>query len=372
MSVTSIQPPHKAEAWKFTPKVLLTKAKFLTPANSSVEDSKNANIALGPTPSQFQTLSFSELEEEGYVSLKETKITEPDNSNTKRAVLDQTIQNLYGNNPSLEVTVLKTLPGTLWISPQESLRSLSFIIPKNVEQSICLLEAKSEEKTSSGFLFHFDVAESASLELGMALNIERPSLSKVIIEAHGKSEVNTFTLLSGDVDYKRVEVNLFQNGKESNVSLNGLCFTKNTSVLEYQSNAFHLNKNQNTTQIFKTICSDKGKVIFGGRIHLTEGTTGAAVEQLNNNLIIGAKASVDTQPELNIYHDDVKASHGATTSTIDDNHLFYFASRGFSLKQSKKMLLEAFCKSAFDNLSNKGLIEYFSDALTVELENVES
>ncbi len=367
----NITPHQKSEAWKFSPKVLLSKKTFVKPVKVSLEEALNTKVAIGPSANQFEALSLLDLKDDGYIEVSHSTQTALIDSNTKRASLDYTLVDLYNEIPSIKIDLLKPLPSTLWISPSSNLRVAEINLAENSNQTICIFEADSPKTDAEGFSFNFNVSKGATLELGVSANTANSTFSSISINTEEKSEAHVFSLLSGEIDYKRIEVNIYQKGKDSEVSLNGLCFTNNTSNLELHSNIFHLNNDQHTTQIYKTICSNKGKAIFGGRIHLTEQASGATVEQLNNNLLVGKKSSVDTQPELNIYQDNVKASHGATTSTVDDDHLFYFASRGFKPEQSKRMLLEAFCKASFSNIKNKGLIEYFSDALLKELQNVE-
>ncbi len=365
-----ITPKEKAEAWKFSPKSAFSKNLFKKPLRIKLNEVKNTKLALGPSAQQFQILSLSELEEEGYLKIKILDQSIITNEYTKRALVDSTISNLFNGLKTLSLTLLKPLPSTLWISPNENLKLVDFNLAPLVKQSICLFEADIEKKYSEGFLFNFNVCKEAHLEIGICTNTSSATFSRVNIETKESAKVDAFTLLTGNIDYKRLEVNVYQSGHESEVSLNGICFAKNTSTLEFYSNIFHLNKNQNTTQIYKTLCSQKGKAVFGGRIHLTEEASGAFVRQLNNNLLLDKNSSVDTQPELNIHQDNVKASHGATTITVNDDHLFYFASRGLKADQSKQMLFKAFCKSSFSNLKNNSLINFFTDTLNKELEHV--
>ncbi len=365
-----VTPKTKAEAWKFSPKSAFSKNFFKKPLQIKLDEAKNIKLALGPSAQQFQTLSLSELEEAGYINIKILDQSIINNKYTKRTLIDSTIFDLFNGLKTLSLTLLKPLPSTLWVSSNQNLRLIDFNLAPSVKQTICLFEADIKKKHSEGFLFNFNVSKKAHLEIGICANTLNTTFSRINIKTQDKAKAHAFTLLAGNVNYKRLEVNIYQKGCESEVSLNGICFVKNTSVLDFYSNILHLNKNQNTTQIYKTICSEEGKALFGGRIHLTEEASGALVKQLNNNLLLDKKSSVDTQPELNIYQDNVKASHGATTITINDEHLFYFASRGLRVDESKRMLFKAFCKSSFSNLKNNGLINFFTDALNRELKYV--
>lgn len=374
--LTKITPAPKAEEWRFVPKGLLSGLEFGKPPQLTLESFKNSRVAIGPTSRQFEAMSFADLEAEGYLTLNETPQTKFVDENTKRAVLDYTTHSLSKGLNTFKITFLKNLPSNLWMSPS-TLRLADFHLTNGVQINACVFEADVatelliEKKPAAGFLLKFTLDNDCKLELGLCLNSTGSSFSQVNIETADQAEAHIFSLLSGQTQYKRLEVNFFQKGIESKISVQGLCFAKNQSTLDFHSNVFHLNKNQETTQLYKSICLNKSKSIFRGRVHLTEGAAGANVSQLNNSLLLDKKSSVDTQPELNIYQDDVKATHGATTSSIDSDHLFYFSSRGFKPEQSKKMLITAFCQSSLSNLKNPGLKSYFTDALYKELKNVD-
>ncbi len=365
--LVKVCPTPKSEEWKFIPKGIFTDFSFNKPKSLSLKDFKGCKIAVGPTTQQFEAVSLGELEEEGYVSIKETSLKKNTSEHTKRAVLDDTTFELFKDSSTFEIEFLKSPPSNIWISTQ-SLRLANISLKNNVSLNACIFETTHETQSAEGFFMNFKLDEGCHLELGLCLNASNPSLSQINIQTAENSEVDFFSFLSGNVTYKRLEVNFFNQGKSSKTSAQGLCFAKKNSILDFHSNIFHLNKDQETKQIYKSICTDKSKSIFRGRVHLTEASAGANVDQLNNSLLLEKTASVDSQPELNIYQCDVKATHGATTSSIDDEHLFYFSSRGFKPEQSKKLLIKAFCKSSFSNLKNPGMKAYFSKALDKELQ----
>lgn len=365
----------KAEAWKFSPKNIINglDLDLKNMKESSIEKTLETKVAAGPLEHQIHALSLKELEEQKIISVSEKQTsTFFEDKNTKRAQLDRNLEGVFKNKKTTVIKILKSPPTALWINPYIFQTNLEFDVPENTDLNILFFEPDTQASpTAANYMCAFKLADSASLDLGFNHSSAAKSFSSVNISMHEKSEANVYTLLSGESDYKRFELNIFKHGKNAHCSLNGLSSSSDKNIFDYHSNVFHLNRDQKTNQNFKTICRDHSKSIFSGRIHLTETASGAAVDQINNNLILGAKSSVDTQPELNIYQDNVKASHGATTSTLDESHLFYFSSRGFPVEQSRRLLLEAFCKSTCDNLKNTGLKQYFIDAISRELENVQ-
>jgi Fe-S cluster assembly scaffold protein SufB len=363
-----VTPPQKSEAWKFSPKPLVSKMDFLKPEDLKIEKVRSCLVALGPHSHQFESVTLGELEEDGYIEIEWSSFESHSSRVTERASLDQTVRNLFPMDFA-KIKVNRSLPSNLWITPLAHARCLQISLADGVHQSIVLFESDVSKSHAEGFLYPISIGKGSSLELGVAMNSETSSFSKINVDLSAESKFDCFSMLSGSATYKRLEVLVNQNSKNSSCTLNGICFAKSNSQLEFHSNIFHLSQDQTTVQNYKTLSNDKAKSIFGGRVHLTESASGAAVEQLNNNLLLSNKASVDSQPELNIYQDDVKASHGATTSSIDEDHLFYFASRGFKPDQSKRLLLEAFCKSTLDNLNDPGIKKHFQNLILEELHN---
>ena len=364
---------QKAEAWKFSPKNIIQNIELQTSKEISFETTLETKIAAGPLEHQIQALSLKELEEQNIISVSEKESSFFfEDKNTERARLDRSLEEVFKNKKTTLVKFLKSPPTAFWINPYLFNANLEFDVPANINLSVLFFEPDTQSSSvASNYMCSFTLGESSSLEAGFNHSSAVNSFSSVNVAMHEKSNANLYTFLSGDSDYKRFELNIFKHGKTAHCSLNGLSSSSDKNIFDYHSNVFHLNADQETSQNFKIICRDSSKSIFSGRIHLTEKASGAQVDQLNNNLILGEKSSVDTQPELNIYQDNVKASHGATTSTLDESHLFYFSSRGFPIEQSRRLLLEAFCKSTCDNLKDNGLKQYFVDAISQELENVQ-
>ncbi len=95
-------------------------------------------------------------------------------------------------------------------------------------------------------------------------------------------------------------------------------------------------------QLHKTIVSDKGRAVFNGLINVAPLALKTDGQMTNNNLLLGRLAEVDTKPQLEIYADDVKCSHGATVGRIDEEQLFYLRSRGIEQQAAQQMILYAF------------------------------
>ena len=92
-------------------------------------------------------------------------------------------------------------------------------------------------------------------------------------------------------------------------------------------------------------------MILAARIHVLSGASKTVSETNLNNLLLSNTATIDAQPELEIYADDVKCSHGATVGDLDEDSLFYLISRGIDMQQARSMLMQAFFQGLIDQLN---------------------
>jgi Fe-S cluster assembly protein SufD len=103
-----------------------------------------------------------------------------------------------------------------------------------------------------------------------------------------------------------------------------------------------------SNQLFKSVLNDASRSSFEGKILVRQAAQKTEAFQLNNNLLLSDKAKADSKPNLEIFADDVKASHGATVGQLDDEQLFYLRTRGYPEQAAKNLLVYAFCKEVFD------------------------
>ncbi len=110
-------------------------------------------------------------------------------------------------------------------------------------------------------------------------------------------------------------------------------------------------------QLVKTLLDDQSIASFEGKILVDSIAQQTNAYQLNHNCLLSDDASAYSKPNLEIFADDVKASHGSTTGQIDKDQLFYLRSRGLEEKLAKKLLLKAFCTEVLDEISHEAMKE---------------
>lgn len=131
-------------------------------------------------------------------------------------------------------------------------------------------------------------------------------------------------------------------GENSDLRINSLAMPVNNEVCDSRTWLDHQVGYCNSRQLHKTIVNYKGRAVFNGLINVAKHAIKTDGQMTNNNLLLGRLSEVDTKPQLEIYADDVKCSHGATIGRIDDEQLFYLRSRGISGQAAQHMILYAF------------------------------
>jgi Fe-S cluster assembly protein SufD len=109
---------------------------------------------------------------------------------------------------------------------------------------------------------------------------------------------------------------------------------------------------------YKGIAGDQGRIIFNGRIHILPGASQTSANLSNKNLLLSQGAEIDSKPELEIYNDDVKCSHGTTIGKLDPDMRFYMQSRGIDATAAQRMLSMGFIQQQIDALSDEPLANW--------------
>ncbi|VED49199.1 Iron-sulfur cluster assembly protein SufD [Raoultella terrigena] len=160
-------------------------------------------------------------------------------------------------------------------------------------------------------------------------------------------------LLGGAVLRQNTSVQL--RGENSNLRINSLAMPVKNEVCDSRTWLNHDVGYCNSRQLHKTIVNDKGRAVFNGLINVAPNAIKTDGQMTNNNLLLGRLSEVDTKPQLEIYADDVKCSHGATIGRIDDEQLFYLRSRGITQQAAQHMILYAFAAELTEAIGDVAL-----------------
>nr|WP_113866326.1 Fe-S cluster assembly protein SufD [Brenneria salicis]NMN91927.1 Fe-S cluster assembly protein SufD [Brenneria salicis ATCC 15712 = DSM 30166]RBP62852.1 iron-regulated ABC transporter permease protein SufD [Brenneria salicis ATCC 15712 = DSM 30166]RLM30723.1 FeS cluster assembly protein SufD [Brenneria salicis ATCC 15712 = DSM 30166] len=145
------------------------------------------------------------------------------------------------------------------------------------------------------------------------------------------------------------------NGEGTNLVINSLILPVGSEVCDTRTYLEHNQGHGESRQLHKTIVSDRAKAVFNGMIKVAPHALKTDGQMTNNNLLLGRLAEVDTKPQLEIYADDVKCSHGATIGRMDEEQLFYLRSRGITQQDAQQMIIFAFAAELTEAIEDESL-----------------
>jgi Fe-S cluster assembly protein SufD len=150
--------------------------------------------------------------------------------------------------------------------------------------------------------------------------------------------------------------------------MNGVYIPMDTQHMDHHTVIDHTKPNCNSHELYKGILLDASRGVFSGRIIVREDAQKTDARQSNNNLLLSDNAQIDTKPQLKIWADDVKCTHGATIGRIDDDALFYLRSRGIPEQQAKNLLSYAFASELLAHIQLPALRDHLDQAIHSRLE----
>ncbi|MEA5004944.1 MAG: SufD family Fe-S cluster assembly protein [Rikenellaceae bacterium] len=207
-------------------------------------------------------------------------------------------------------------------------------------------------------------------ESDISINLSEGSRANIVImqnEHNGSSHKMNFNIKQAKDSYLRMNiislhgaklenfVNTALEGEGAVCELNGLYLVDGKQEITTSVNMMHLVPRCHSSQLFKGILDNESKAVFSGLINVAKDAQKTEAYQANHNLLLSRKAKVYTQPQLEIYADDVKCSHGATSGRLDELALFYMRSRGIGLHEAKLLQQLAFVYDVLEKINNETL-----------------
>jgi Fe-S cluster assembly protein SufD len=150
--------------------------------------------------------------------------------------------------------------------------------------------------------------------------------------------------------------------------LNGLYLTRGEQLADHHMVVEHAQPHCNSHEYFNGILDDRSRGVFHGRILVRPGAQKTDAKQTNKNLLLSEDATVDTKPQLEIYADDVKCTHGATIGQLNDDSIFYLRARGIGSETARRMLVHAFAGEIIERIRHAPAREELDQAVWDRLE----
>jgi len=153
------------------------------------------------------------------------------------------------------------------------------------------------------------------------------------------------------------------HGRGAKTSINGAYLLDGNRHVDNHTMVDHIAPGGVSDQYYRGVAGGSGRAVFNTAVFVHPGADETEATQSNANILLSARAEVDTKPELEIYADEVIASHGATVGQLDEQAVFYLRSRGLNEKEARQLLTTAFCRSVSDKLADPVLSEVISQRM---------
>jgi Fe-S cluster assembly protein SufD len=231
---------------------------------------------------------------------------------------------------------------------------------RNSEASVYVVS--KQQAQTKGFAhahFQYEIAQDARIKI---FKIQDTSLNhfdfnedRGVQAAQSHFEINTITL---NGSFVRNDAQVIIQGEHAQTYLNGAYWLKEEQHVANYTTIDHQVANCESFETYKGVAADKASAVFNGKVFVRKDAQKTNAYQSNANVLLSENASINSKPELEIYADDVKCSHGSTTGQLDENALFYLRARGLSEAAAKNLLLQAFMEDVLQYLKNEEVLAY--------------
>lgn len=165
----------------------------------------------------------------------------------------------------------------------------------------------------------------------------------------------------------RNNLNFFQNGERIDSTMKGITIIGDKQHVDHNTLVQHIEPNCESHQDYKGIFGDNSVGVFNGKVVVEKEAQKTNAFQANNNILLNDKATINTKPQLEIFADDVKCSHGCTIGQLDENAMFYLRTRGIPKKEAKALLMYAFANNVLESVKIPELKQRINKIIATKL-----
>lgn len=272
----------------------------------------------------------------------------------KNAIIEKPIQLLY-----------LTATGENIITNPRNL----FVIENNAQVKIVEIHKSLEENVNFTNLVTEVVVEENAIVEHVKLqdeNLKSFHISRLEVDLKKSSNYASYNVSIG-AWIARSDINARFNDEGGECTLNGLYLAHENQLVDTHTLIDHAKPNCNSHELYKGVMDDKSRAVFNGKVMVRKDAQKTNAFQENKNILLSDEAVVDTKPQLEIFADDVKCSHGATIGQLSKEGLFYLRSRGFSEELARTTLIYAFASDVVHSISISEVRDKLEEMLAEKL-----
>ena len=230
---------------------------------------------------------------------------------------------------------------------------LDFLLEENSCLRIIDMFNDTSVKNFVNIFYNFDLKKDSILKNykidKFKNNNIKYSYNNIDQDANSVSETLIF---SAGSSFLKNEINCNLNGRYSSAFVNGIFLLNDKNHHEIRTNINHLIDNTKSYQLIKSVSENDTKAVYQGKIFVNSEAQKTDGYQLSKAILLDEKTEFNAKPELEIYADDVKCSHGSASGSLDDNSIFYLMSRGLDYKEAKQLLINGFLLDVVDKITD--------------------
>jgi Fe-S cluster assembly protein SufD len=247
--------------------------------------------------------------------------------------------------------IYHTTNSNIW-SKNINLR-LNFEVEKDSSIRLIDLFKDTSEKNFLNIFYNFELKENAVLKNYKVDKFENKNIKYSFnnIDQEKNSISETFILSAGSKFFKN-EINCNLKGRYSSAFVNGIFSLNNDKHHEIRSIINHLTENTKSYQLIKSVLEDSSKAVYQGKIFVNSDAQKTDGYQLSKAILLNKDSEFNAKPELEIYADDVKCSHGSASGSLSEDSIFYLMSRGLNYQQSRELLINGFLLDVVEKITD--------------------
>jgi len=302
------------------------------------------------------------------VASKEESLTALNTSFSKEGAFIYIPKNTVADKPIEIINFSSGTDAALMIQPRNMI-----IADQGAEvQLIERHQSLSENQTLTNVVSEIYAAQNAKIDLYKIQNdrLSASLIDNTYIDQKRDSVVSVHTFSFGG-KLTRNNLNFYQNGENINSILKGVTIIGDKQHVDHHTLVHHKEPNCESHQDYKGIYDDACTAVFNGKIIVDKIAQKTNAFQQNNNILMEDKATINSKPQLEIFADDVKCSHGCTIGQLDEDALFYLQTRGIPKKEARALLMYAFANNVLESVAlpviKKRIIKIIAKKLGVEL-----
>ena len=230
---------------------------------------------------------------------------------------------------------------------------LNFELYENSSLRLIDLFRDTSEKNFLNIFYNFDLKENSILKNYKVDKFENKNIKYSFnnIEQEKNSISETFILSSGS-NFCKNEINCNLNGEYSSAFVNGIFSINNNKHHEIRTIINHLTENTKSYQLIKSVLEDSSRAVYQGKIFVNSKAQKTDGYQLSKAILLNKDSEFNAKPELEIYADDVKCSHGSASGSLNEDSIFYLMSRGLNYQQSRELLINGFLLDVVEKITD--------------------